>query len=78
MNNDEISQAWSAYDRCKYTFLEMFFARWQWVRRRSKQFWCRHKDNGMWVKFTDKEMKLYEKLGITFKFADVEDWRNHE
>lgn len=37
-----------------YSFLELFFSNWRWVRKLSKGFWVRGSCD--WVKFNKKEL----------------------
>lgn len=67
----------------RYTFLELLFSnRWQWVRKRSRCFWCKDMTPGMhWVKFTEEELRrIGDRLGDNnwepdFDGAIQEDWR---
>ncbi len=64
----------------KYTWLELLFCdRWQWVRKKSKQFWVKDKKEAgaLWVKFTNKELDWYKEHGVDFNHPDciIEDWR---
>lgn len=66
--------------KSKYTFLELFFSKYQWVRRRSKSFWVKDERIGLcWVKFSTNELNYYKKIlghDMTFDGYKIEDWRN--
>lgn len=62
----------------KYTRLELIFAEYKWVRRKSKSLWVRGIDKGsLWVKFNFSELEHYRKLGIELKDPSliIEDYR---
>lgn len=55
----------------KYTTLEIWFCKFQVIRKRSKSIWAMSPDVGIWFKILDSDLDIFKHN----KSLVIEDWR---
>lgn len=69
-----------SYTPQTYSFLELFFHRWKWVRKRSKGLWVRYLSDPAyeWVKFDLDEARDFNFIKYHCPEYAVENWTGRE